>query len=121
MIREIEHPYLNVVAFEFLGEVTKSDFSDIIIPKIEALIKTTGEINLVYLLSTDLNQFTLGAWWKDAMLGLHNITKWHKSAIVTDSKSIQKFTEIFSHVMPGEFKGYDTKDLTEALLWASTV
>ena len=33
---------------------------------------------------------------------------------------IQNFTEIFSHVMPGEFKGFDKADLHEALRWAAT-
>lgn len=120
MIKKVDHSYDNIVAFEFLGEVNKEDFDQIVIPAIEAMIDDIDKINLVYLLNTDLSEFTMGAWWKDAMLGIQNITKWHKSAIVTDSNAIQNFTEIFSHVMPGEFKGFDKVDLEEALRWAAT-
>lgn len=120
MIKKIEHTYDNIVAFEFTGEVTQEDFNQKLIPAVEALIEDINEINLVYLLNADLSEFTMGAWFKDAMLGIKNITKWHKSAIVTDSDAIQNFTEIFSHVMPGEFKGFDKVDLEEALRWAAT-
>ena len=119
MINKLEQPYSNIVAFEFVGEVTKEDFAKTVLPDVEALIDKVDEINLVYLLNTELSDFTLGAWWKDAMLGLSKITKWNKSAIVTDNKSIQNFTEIFSHVMPGEFKGFDKDELEDALRWAS--
>ena len=120
MVNKIEHPFSNVVAFEFVDEITKEDFDSVIIPEVEELIKKIDKINLVYVLNTDLDKFSLAAWWKDAMVGIQNITKWNKSAIVTDSKSIQQFTEIFSYVMPGEFKEFDKNELEEALLWASS-
>lgn len=120
MVNKIEHPFNNLVAFEFVREITKEDFDDVIIPEVKALVEKIDKINLVYLLNTDLDQFSLAAWWKDAMVGIQNLTKWNKSAIVTDSKSIQQFTEIFSYVMPGEFKGFDKDQMEEALLWASS-
>ena len=119
MINKIENKYTNIVAFEFSGEVTKDEFDQVIIPQVEGLIEKVDKINLVYVLNTELKNFTAGAWWEDAMLGLGNLTKWHKSAIVTDNENIQKFTDAFSVVMPGEFKGFDKNQLEEALKWAS--
>ena len=40
-------------------------------------------------------------------------------AIVYDSETVQDFTEIFSKIMIGEFKGFDKKDYDTAVKWTS--
>ena len=120
MVKFIENNYTNIVAFNFEGEITKDDFENVIVPKIEQQIEAIDEINLVYVLNTDLSNFSTGAWWEDAMLGLKNLTKWNKSAIVTDNDTIAKFTEVFSKVMPGEFKAFPKNELEDGMKWAST-
>jgi hypothetical protein len=53
------------------------------------------------------------------LLGLQNITKWNRAAIVTDEESVQNFTAIFSVIMPGEFRFFPTEDLENALFWCA--
>ena len=61
-------------------------------------------------IETDLSKFTAGAWFQDAMLGVKTLTKWNREAIVYDYEIVQDFTEIFSKIMIGEFKGFNKKD-----------
>ncbi len=55
----------------------------------------------------------------DAFMGIKHLTKWNK-AFVSDAKAIRKFTDFFSYLMRGEFKGFEHKDLQEAIDWIAS-
>ncbi len=109
----------NIVAFKASGEVTKDDFDNLVIPHVEALTNTFGELNYLFYIDTDLDNFSAGAWFQDAMLGLKNLIKWNRAAIVTDKKGVQYFTDVFSVVMPGEFKSFAKDNLQNAIFWCA--
>ncbi|MBC7935502.1 MAG: STAS/SEC14 domain-containing protein [Rhizobacter sp.] len=120
MISIIKNAPENVAAFTATGDVNKDDFEHTVIPHVKAIVDLHGELNYVLNLDTDISNFTMGAWLQDALLGINNITKWNRAAIVTDKEGIIKFTEIFSVIMPGQFKGFDKAELEKAINWAST-
>ena len=118
MIQIIDAPE-NVVAFRALGEVTKDDYQNVMAPAVEKLVDRIDEINFLFVIDTDLENFTAAAWMQDAWIGLKNLGKWNRSAIVTDSEKAITFTNGFSYMVPGEFKGYKKNDFDEALNWVS--
>lgn len=120
MISIISEAPKNIAAFTATGEVIKEDFDNIVMPYVKAVVEKEGELNYLLNIETDLSNFSMGAWLQDALLGLQNLTKWNRAAIVTDKKGVQIFTEIFSKIMPGEFKAFDKDDLQTAIQWAST-
>ena len=105
----------NVVAFRALAEVTKEDFQRVVVPAVEKLVKQLNEINFVLVLDTDLENFTAGAWLQDAMIGLKHLGKWNRAAIVSDSEDIISFTNGFSYIVPGEFKGFKKLEFNKPL------
>lgn len=109
----------NVAAFRASGEITKEDFEKLVMPHVAAKVNTFKELNYLLLLDTDLDKFTAGAWMQDAFLGLQNLTKWNRAAIVTDKNVVKKFTDAFSVVMPGEFRGFGKEDLASAIYWCA--
>ena len=109
----------NVAAFRASGEITKEDFEKLVMPHVAAKVNTFKELNYLLLLDTDLDKFTAGAWMQDAFLGLQNLTKWNRAAIVTDKNAVKKFTAAFSVVMPGEFRGFGKEDLASAIYWCA--
>ncbi len=109
----------NVAAFKATGQVSAEDFENWVFPHVEAKVSVFEELNYLFYLDTDLDQFTAGAWFQDVLLGLQNITKWNRAAIVTDKESVQNFTAIFSVIMPGEFRFFPTEDLENALFWCA--
>lgn len=120
MISIIRNAPANVAAFTATGEVNKEDFENTVMPHVKAVVEQYDELNYVLNLDTDIGNFSMGAWWQDALLGIKNITKWNRAAIVTDKEGIRTFTEIFSKVMPGEFRGFEKEELETAISWAST-
>ncbi len=119
MIQQLDNMPDTMVGFRAQGEVSKEDFTEIVIPCVEKHIATTGKLNYLLLLDTSIKDFSAGAWWQDAMMGIKNLTKWNRAAIVSDSEGIRKFTDFFSILMPGEFKGFHKEDLDKAILWTS--
>jgi hypothetical protein len=107
----------NIVAFRALAEVTKEDFLAVVVPAVEHLVKQINEINFLLVLDTDIKNFTAGAWLQDALLGLKHLGKWNRAAIVTDSDEIISFTNGFSYVVPGEFRGFKKELFNKALNW----
>lgn len=107
----------NVVAFKALGEVTKEDYKTVIAPAIEKLVDKINEINFLLLVDTEIENFTTAAWIEDAFIGLKNFGKWKRSAIVTDSENAISFTNGFSYIVPGEFRGYKKEAFDEAMNW----
>lgn len=117
MISIINDAPENVAAFNATGEITREDFENLVIPHVKTKVEQFGELNYLLYLNTDLGNFTAGAWLQDAFLGIKNITKWNRAAIVTDKEGVQNFTDIFSVVMPGEFKSFPKENLYNALYW----
>jgi hypothetical protein len=119
MIRQLKEAPSNVAAFEATGEVTKDDFTNIVFPAVEKAVKKHDELNYLLLLNTELKNFTLSAWMQDALLGLKNIAKWRRVAIVTNSANIRQFTNVFSVLIPGEFRGFPKDNLQSAIEWVA--
>jgi hypothetical protein len=117
MIQHLPDLPPNIVGFKATGEITENDFIDTVMPKVQALIDKTGKLNYLLVLDTSLKNFTLGSWIKDATMGIKHLTKWNRAAIVSDVDGIRTFTNFFSYLMPGEFKGFEHKDLDQAIDW----
>ena len=119
MITRIKELPDNMVGFLATDEVSAKDFIDVVMPEVEKFIEKKDKLNYMLVIKTDLAKFSTGAWFQDALMGVKTITKWHRAAIVYDSQSIQNFTEVFSKIMIGEFKGFDKKDYDTAVKWTS--
>jgi hypothetical protein len=119
MITRIKELPDNMVGFLATDEVSAKDFIDVVMPEVEKFIEKKDKLNYMLVIKTDLAKFSTGAWFQDALMGVKTLTKWHRAAIVYDSQSIQNFTEVFSKIMIGEFKGFDKKDYDTAVKWTS--
>ncbi len=120
MIQQMTDLPANMAGFRSSGKVTKEDF-DFVIDRVREKVESSGELNYMLVLDNDPSDFTAGAWLNDAWLGVKNLLKWNRAAIVTDLESVIAFTDAFSKVMPGEFRGYRKSELQKAIDWVSGV
>jgi len=110
----------NVVGVKATGKVNKEDFDNVLIPALKELAGRTGKINYLLQLDKEVKNFTLGAWIRDAKIGLKNFFRWNKIAIVIDEKRVENFSDAFGLAVPGESKGFSVKQLEEAKKWVSS-
>ena len=90
------------------------------IPAVDNQSKLFKKINFILWVDTDISKFTFGAWLDDALIGLKHFTHWHKVAIVSHYDAIKKITDLISHLVPGEYKGFKTEQLEEAKTWVAS-
>lgn len=119
MIHILENLPATMVGFVASGEVTQNDFTDRVMPEVKRLVDKTRELNYLLVLDTSIKNFSLGAWFQDAIMGIRHLARWKRAAIVTDVEGIRVFTDIFSVLMPGEFKGFSHADQQKAIDWVS--
>jgi hypothetical protein len=110
----------NVAGFKASGEVTREDYEKIVFPVIREHVETFGHLNFVFYVDTSLKNFSAGAWVRDIWMGLKDLARWHKVAIISDVERIRRFTDTISHLLPGEYKGFPAHLLEDAIRWAST-
>jgi SpoIIAA-like len=120
MLTKLEGIPSYVAAFKARGEVTREDYENILVPEVERVDREHGHIHFMMVMETSAKNFSIGAWFKDAVLGLKHYRGWKKVAIVTDEKGIEKFSELFSAVIPGTVKGFALSQLPEARTWIAT-
>ena len=101
------------------GEVTEEDLKSVLLPGLAVLTEKHGEIYYLLVLETEVQNFTTGAWFQDLIAGLKHFTQWKKMAIVTDQKAVEKFTDFFSYITPGEAKGFEHAQLQQAEEWVT--
>lgn len=109
----------HVVGVRAMGRVNKDDYEHTLVPAIEKVAKEFNVINFLMILETDVANFTYGAWMQDAKISLKHYVKWHKVAIVTDQKVIEKISHFLSFVSPAEVKGFPVSDVELAKAWVA--
>lgn len=119
MIEVIKDAPANVAGFRASGEVTADDYKNVMEPHVKQLVERTGELNFLYVVDTDVANFTAGAWFRDVLLGIKQLANWKRGAIVSHQEGAVKFTDAFSVITPGEFKGFRPEEYNEAVQWVS--
>jgi hypothetical protein len=119
MIEPITGLPKNVIGFKASGEVTAKDYREIVFPEIKKQADREEKLNYIFVIDTPLGEFTAGAWINDAWFGLKEMAKWRRVAIVSDVEKIRHFTDKAGHLLPGEYKGFKTYELNDAISWAA--
>jgi hypothetical protein len=118
MLVQIEGAPPGVIALEAVGEVTADDYDAMLLPAVEEATAGGGEIRIVVELGPRFTGYSLGAMWEDSEVGLGNLGKWRRAAVVTDRDWIRQGVHAFSFLMPGEVMVFPTEQRVDALAWA---
>jgi hypothetical protein len=118
MLKKLESPD-NVLAFEAVGKLDRSDYKTVLDPAVQAMIDDRGEVRFVYVLGEPFEGFSMGASFEDAKLGLGAHSKWKRCAIATNHDWIRHAMSMFGWMMPGEIKLFDSTDVAAAIEWVA--
>jgi hypothetical protein len=102
------------------GKVTGEDYEKVLIPAIEAILKTHKKVRLLYQLDKDFSGFTAEAMWDDAKLGFGHLTAFEAVAVVTDVHWITDAVKFFGFFLKCPVKAFSNDQLAEARDWAAT-
>ncbi len=119
MVEKIPDLPENVVGVTAKGTVTAQDYEAVIIPAVEASFSHRDKARFLYHLGDDFKGFEASALWDDTKVGLKHFASWEKMAVVSDVQWVRWAVKIFGLVMPGQFRVFNNRELTEAKRWIS--
>ncbi len=108
-----------VVGFEADGKVTAKDYEDLVVPAVESAHAASpdGKVRVLCVIHDGVPDYTAGASWEDAKLGLGHIRAWDRIAVVCDAEWLRKSLRAFSWMLPGEVQAFALDNLDGALAW----
>lgn len=102
------------------GDITSDDYTDVLQPALQKAASEWKGINMLFVLQTDLKNFSPGAWLQDLKINAAYFFKWNKLAVVDHYDALKKLTAVFNLVAPGEAKTFTAEQVEEAKEWVST-
>jgi hypothetical protein len=60
-----------------------------------------------------------GAAWEDLKVGMKNLTKWKRIALVTDLDWMITMASLFGWMTPGDLKRFPVAEREQAIAWAA--
>lgn len=99
------------------GVVTAQDYAREIVPLIEAKLAAHQEISLIYRIGPEFDHFTPGAMWSDAKVGMTNLDRFSKIAVVSDVRWIRHAVQAFEPLMPAEVEVFGDGEMAAAKAW----
>ena len=119
-ITEMERFPRDVIPLRFSGLFTWKDYTDSLVPLIDAAAKDHEKLKLLCVLDQYFDGYSAGAMWDDMRFGFSHLTTFSKLALVTDIDWIRKSAKLFGGLMPTEVMVFDVEDLDDAKKWIVT-
>ncbi len=108
----------NVIGFRADDQITASDYTDVLRPAVDAVIKRGDEVRIVLEMAS-WSGMSGGAMWEDLKMGIERFTKWRKIALVTDIEWMRHATNLFGWMTPGDVKTFSLAERDAAIAWAA--
>jgi hypothetical protein len=118
MLKRIEGLPDGVIGFEAEGEIRSSDYDDILMPAVRE-VSGRGEQVRIVLVFQRWDGMSSSAVWQDLKMGLDNLRRWKRIALVTDLDWMITVTSLFGWMTPGELKRFPLAERDRAIAWAA--
>jgi SpoIIAA-like len=113
MLELIEGLPGNVVGIAVSGRLTMQDCQDVLVPAMQRSLKRHDKIRLYY----ELNSRFPGAAWDDFELGLEDLSRCERVAIVTDIGWVRLTVKALRFLIPSEIRVFPTVQADEGRAW----
>ena len=109
----------NVIAAACKGHVTRQDYETVLVPLVEEKLKAHDKVRLYYEIGPDFDEIDPGAVLEDIKVGMGNLSRWERIAVVTDVDWIRIAMKAFSFLIPAEMRFFPMTDAEKARDWIS--
>ena len=118
MLKPLEGLPPGVIGFEAEGEIRSTDYDEVLMPAVREISDRGGDVRIV-LVFERWDGMSSGAVWQDLKMGVDNLRRWKRIALVTDLDWMITVTSLFGWMTPGEFKRFPVADREQAIAWAA--
>jgi hypothetical protein len=107
----------SVLGLRISGHVKREDYQAVVIPAVETAFKREQKLNIYCQVDSDFAGLDLGALWDDLKVGLGNLTRWERIAVVTDLEWIDNAIKVFGFLKPGQVQVFKLSEADQAREW----
>jgi hypothetical protein len=107
----------NLLEVHMTAPITDKDYSEVLMPALDEALAKVEAVRMLVVLEADMTDFTMGALWDDAKLGLSNWSGFERVAIVTANTAMTRLVRAFSILMPCPVAVFGKRSEDEARLW----
>jgi hypothetical protein len=108
-----------VLGIEAVDDVEKEDYTNVLIPAVDAAIAEHGSVRMVYVLGHEFDEYEGEAVWEDLKLGAKRARSFERIAVVTDARWARPAVKILSVLWPGQARAFPLAALEDAKTWAA--
>ncbi|MDB5130254.1 MAG: hypothetical protein JWR02_3 [Mucilaginibacter sp.] len=109
----------HVAAYKAVGAVSKEEYEEVVMRRVDQVAAEYGTINFLVLLETGFENYSIGAFIDYIKVSFEHFSKWNRMAIVTDQEWVAKAYNALSYLVHGEIRSYPVKSLETAKAWVS--
>ncbi|WP_062517330.1 STAS/SEC14 domain-containing protein [Demequina gelatinilytica] len=109
----------HTIGFRAVGLVSAEDYRAVLDPGLERAVAAGPPVNLVYVLGSEFDRYSLGAMWEDVRLERIPHDAWGRLALVTDHGVLAEVVHLLAFLFPGEVRIFPASSEEEAIGWAS--
>lgn len=107
----------NVIGLNAIGTITDEDYSSVLIPHTEKVIREKGKARMLMHFGPDFTNYTMGAMWDDTHFGLLHWRDFEKLGVVTDVAWLRNTVTFFAPFMPAPVRVFSDAELEQAKTW----
>lgn len=107
----------NLLEVRMHAPVTDKDYKEVLMPAFDAALARAGSLRLLVMMDADISDFTMGALWDDAKMGIGRWSGFDRIAIVTNNAAMTRLVRGFSIFMPCPVAVFPKGDEDKARLW----
>lgn len=106
-----------VIVMEAIGQVTRADYQDTIIPELERAFAFGQKVRFLYILGKQFKGFEPAALIDDARIGIKHLDDFERVAVVCDRPWIKKVLRFLSLISSYPVKTFNQEEEESALRW----
>jgi hypothetical protein len=107
----------NVLLLKATGKLTDQDYKEVLIPRLETIIKEHGKARLLLDMGEDFHGWEAGALWDDARFGIEHRKDFEKLGILGGPRWVEWGMKLATVVMTGEIKNFPVTEGDDAMTW----
>ena len=109
-----------VAVFQATQEVTDEDYQKVLIPALEKLQQTEGEMRAVIYFDENFTGYSAGAMVDDAVFGVKNLTSFTKVSIIGLHGWMETFVALANTIAPSVVQEFKPDEMDQAITWAKS-
>lgn len=109
----------HVAAYKATGAVSKEEYEQVVMTRVNEVAAQFGKINFLVLLETDMDNYSIGAFIDYVKISFEHFSRWERMAIITDERWLRKAYDVLNYLVHGTIKTYTVNEFEIAKAWVS--